>query len=470
MKTLKLLSLLVFSLFLVGTASAVVVYSEWQDSSQSITITEGNTASFYAEVFSIKSDVNLNVKMYNSNSALVYLFEQDTQVNKGDLFSKQYNISPTIYQNSGDYSIIVTASDSIGTQSKTLTLKVNPVVIIDTTAPVITLLGNNPETVVVGNTYIDAGATALDNADGDITSQIVVVNPVNVNVVGIYTITYSVSDAAGNTATATRTVSVVSTITDTTAPVITLVGSNPINVALGTSYVDAGATALDNIDGNITSQIVVLNPVDTNTIGIYTISYNVQDSAGNSAVEVTRIVNVYNPGDITPPVITVITPEQNRRYTNTNIVFDIRVNEVAEVEFSIDGKSNVTMDFQGMTNGILKFTYNAVLSKQSHTIIFYATDAAGNTESKKINFVVGTSNSSDQNKITIKTVGEINTDEQAYLNQFGEKPTISLVENESVSVPSSWQKFLKWFPFLLIGLIILLTIGMIIVRRNYRTY
>ena len=73
----------------------------------------------------------------------------------------------------------------------------------------------------MGSTYTDLGATASDNYDGDITDDIVTVNNVDTSVIGSYTVTYNVSDDAGNAATeVTRTVNV----TDTTAPVITLVG------------------------------------------------------------------------------------------------------------------------------------------------------------------------------------------------------------------------------------------------------
>ena len=54
---------------------------------------------------------------------------------------------------------------------------------------------------------------------------------------------------------------------DTTAPVITLVGDNPVEVYEGATYTDAGATASDDVDGDITSSIVVVNPVDTSVIG-----------------------------------------------------------------------------------------------------------------------------------------------------------------------------------------------------------
>ena len=76
----------------------------------------------------------------------------------------------------------------------------------DTTAPVITVVGDNPATILQGETYTDAGATATDNTDGNLTGLISVTGSVNTATVGSYTITYSVSDNAGNDATATRTV------------------------------------------------------------------------------------------------------------------------------------------------------------------------------------------------------------------------------------------------------------------------
>jgi len=76
----------------------------------------------------------------------------------------------------------------------------------DTVPPQLTLLGAASVTVQLGSIYVDAGATATDNVDGDITDRIVVNNPVDTSRAGTYTVTYSVADLAGNTATATRTV------------------------------------------------------------------------------------------------------------------------------------------------------------------------------------------------------------------------------------------------------------------------
>ncbi|MBN1236946.1 MAG: VCBS repeat-containing protein, partial [Gammaproteobacteria bacterium] len=78
----------------------------------------------------------------------------------------------------------------------------------NTGAPQLTLNGEPTVTVTVGDEYADAGASATDDLDGDLTEQIVVDNPVDTDVIGTYTVTYSVVDSAGNRATLTRTVEV----------------------------------------------------------------------------------------------------------------------------------------------------------------------------------------------------------------------------------------------------------------------
>ena len=65
-----------------------------------------------------------------------------------------------------------------------------------------------------------------------------------------------------------------------------------MKVAYGSIFTDPGATASDNVDGDITSGIVTAGKVNTNAIGSYKLTYNVHDEAGNQADEVTRIANV----------------------------------------------------------------------------------------------------------------------------------------------------------------------------------
>ena len=61
---------------------------------------------------------------------------------------------------------------------------------------------------------------------------------------------------------------------------------------MGAVYTDAGATATDNSDGDLTSSIVTVSTVNTAIVGSYTVTYNVSDTAGNAATQVTRTVNV----------------------------------------------------------------------------------------------------------------------------------------------------------------------------------
>jgi streptogramin lyase len=91
---------------------------------------------------------------------------------------------------------------------------------------------------------------------------------------------------------------------DTTPPVITLNGSAAVNINRGTAYADAGATATDDTDGDITADIVTTSNVNTNANGTYQVTYDVVDTAGNAAVQVVRTVTVVEPPAPPPPAPT----------------------------------------------------------------------------------------------------------------------------------------------------------------------
>jgi hypothetical protein len=62
---------------------------------------------------------------------------------------------------------------------------------------VITLLGDNPQNITELDPYVEAGASAFDVVDGDLTASIVIdASEVDTSVVGRYQVTYNVSDAA----------------------------------------------------------------------------------------------------------------------------------------------------------------------------------------------------------------------------------------------------------------------------------
>jgi hypothetical protein len=79
---------------------------------------------------------------------------------------------------------------------------------------------------------------------------------------------------------------------DVNAPTITLKGNNPEYNQLNRTYTDAGATASDDVDGDITSKIVKTGTVTTSATANYSLKYNVSDEEGNAATEVIRTVKV----------------------------------------------------------------------------------------------------------------------------------------------------------------------------------
>lgn len=96
-------------------------------------------------------------------------------------------------------------------------------------------------------------------------------------------------------------------------PEIILLGDEVVDIIVDSgAYTDEGATAFDQQDGDITSSIVVGgDTVDTTSIGNYMITYNVNDSEGNAAEEITRIVNVIPVVNVTGVLVTPETVDTN---------------------------------------------------------------------------------------------------------------------------------------------------------------
>ncbi|MDO5555348.1 MAG: DUF5011 domain-containing protein, partial [Clostridia bacterium] len=152
--------------------------------------------------------------------------------------------------------------------------------VADTTKPEIKLNGANNITIKINETYADAGATATDDRDGDITSKIKTTGQVDSKKEGTYTITYTVEDSAGNSATTERKVTVKAEEITASIPKITLNGSKKMKIKVGEVFTDPGATATDSKDGNLTDRIIINNNVNTAIAGTYTIKYTVRNSTG----------------------------------------------------------------------------------------------------------------------------------------------------------------------------------------------
>ncbi|MDH3398297.1 MAG: Ig-like domain-containing protein, partial [Acidimicrobiia bacterium] len=108
----------------------------------------------------------------------------------------------------GSYTVTYNVTDSSGNSATQVFRLVQ--VTGDAVPPVITILGDNPQTIPAGTPYVELGATATDSIDGDLTGSIVIdASAVNTGVAGTYSVSYSVADSSGNPATVFRTVSVV---------------------------------------------------------------------------------------------------------------------------------------------------------------------------------------------------------------------------------------------------------------------
>ncbi len=202
----------------------------------------------------------------------------------------------------GTYHIYYDSTDTAGNNAIQVNRTVN---VVDTTPPVITLNGENPQTIEQGAGYTELNATTNDGSP-------VTINSANfTDLVGTYHIYYDSTDTAGNNAIqVNRTVNVV----DTTPPVITLNGTNPQIIEQGAGYTELNATTSDG------SPVTINSANFTDLVGTYHIYYDSTDTAGNNAIQVNRTVNVV---DTTPPVITLNgenpqTIEQGAGYTELN--------------------------------------------------------------------------------------------------------------------------------------------------------
>ena len=155
----------------------------------------------------------------------------------------------------------------------------------DVTKPVITLLGASPVILEAKrDTYVEAGYAAVDSYDGNITSKVVITTNINTNAVSGGNVTYTISDAAHNTAVSLRGVSVV----DTTPPTITLNGDISVYVLSNATFVDPKATSIDLVDGNLTSTIKVTNS-SVNLPSYFILMYTSTDKSNNTAYAYRRI-------------------------------------------------------------------------------------------------------------------------------------------------------------------------------------
>ncbi len=314
----------------------------------------------------------------------------------------------------------------------------------DITAPVISLRGFNPVTLELGQNYLDSGATAFDAVDGNLTSQIVATNNLNINVAGTYQYFYNVSDAAGNAATTvTRTIIV---RPDNTPPVLQLNTPLVITVPLLSSFTEPGWTAIDAISGNVSATVQVdKSNFDSTRVGSYSIIYVATDGFGNTDTQ-SRVVNVV---DLTAPTLTLngVNPMEVEVYTNFN-----------------DPGVSATDNYDPMVFAQVSSNVN-VNALGSYLIQYSATDSSGNVSSltRTVNVVDNTAPTlivSGPDTLTVEVFGSVampqltatdNYDQQVQVNmngtydltQLGVYSVTFTAEDASGNQSASVSRFIK---------------------------
>lgn len=182
----------------------------------------------------------------------------------------------------GQYTLKYSAPDKSGnvtTINRTIT-------VVDTGAPIIS--GADDKTInLLEELDLRAGVTAMDDIDGDLTDSIVIDGTVDNAIPGENNIVYTVEDKSKNKSVVNRIITVI----DNIAPI--LFGVEDCTVEYGSTFDSkAGVTANDNIDGDLTSKIVIEGVINTSILGEQILTYKVTDVANNEASAIRKVTIV----------------------------------------------------------------------------------------------------------------------------------------------------------------------------------
>ncbi len=341
----------------------------------------------------------------------------------GNLTASPYTLSyNTTSLTNGTHSLSATAYDAAGnsaTASVSVTVS-NTVATKDTIAPIVSITAPANNSTVTGTISITASAS--DNvgvasvqfkvdgsALGAALTSAPYSNSLNTTSLsnGLHAISATASDAAGNSATASVSVTVSNTVVskDTIAPIVSITA--PANNSTVTGTISITASASDNVgvasvqfkvDGSALGAALTSAPysnsLNTTSLsnGSHAISATASDAAGNSAtLSITVTVsNTVASKDTIAPTVSITAPANNSTVTGTiSITASASDNVgVTSVQFKVDGSN---LGSAVTTSPYVASCSTANYANGIHTISAIASDAAGNTSTSSV--TVNVSNS-----------------------------------------------------------------------------
>ena len=254
----------------------------------------------------------------------------------------------------GVYDVVYSAF--YGKRSDSFVKKVH---VVDRSNPIINV-DSDSLSICPNSDSFDINFSAFDNYDGDITSLVS-------QDVRDDSLVLSVSDSSHNSDS--KTISLIRE--DKENPVINLSGNQNVYIPVGSSFSEPGFEAIDNCDGDITPLVSVNGEVDYNKPGIYTISYSVSDSVGNSS-SVSRSVNVYSPNNNGDKVIYLTFDDGPSQYTGE--LLDILSRYNVKATFFVTG---MKPDYFGYIGDAFRQGHAIGVHSNSHnySLIYSSTDA-----------------------------------------------------------------------------------------------
>jgi len=440
MRLNKILISALFSILLIATILALNAYGEWQDGTNDITIIDGDSVNFEADVLTLDYS-EVNIKMYDSSLDLIHTFPQYA------IYGQIYTVTQDIYSVPGDYEIILSGDDGAGADSYTLDLTVDPVVVVNNPPAI----DSTPINSVNESSLYGYQITVTDSDAGDTQTYSLNQGPAWLSVDSstglasgtapsvvsdlVYAIIVGVSDGtdSDDQSYSLTVVDIPLVIPDTNAPNVAILA--PVNgntygsARTGLNYsisdtegnLDSCWYSTDNGLTNHTMDCAVGTVFVSSVEGSNTWIAYANDTFGNENLAlVTFTVDTSGPADTTAPTVDILYPQQGVTYTQVaTMTFDIQDLNLESCWYSVD--SGVTNQTMTCAQGFVDI--NATDGSNTWTV--YARDSYGNENTTSVSFTINTTfpdttapvitiNSPENKKYRTSTIYfEITTDEFA---------------------------------------------------------